>query len=521
MRKRIGDRYELVEEIGSGGMGSVWRGYDSVLDREIAVKMIRLTHLPFDADLAELAERFRREARITAHIRHHGVPQVHDAVLDAELDNVYLVMELVEGSTTLGQFITPDLALPIDWAASIAAQIATALSYAHALPVVHRDLKPDNILVTPDGTVKIIDFGIAALLRPDTPKLTMTGAAVGTAAYMSPEQILGGKVTPRTDLYALGCILHEMLCGQVVFGGSMPMVMQHHAFTAPVPPRELRDDVPLELDSLVLDLLAKTPEQRPADAAEVYERLLPLLPVAGMQQPPVGGYLSGFPDPTRIFRHPNAPLRQERVAPTMRFPGALPATTPVSDEALDKLIAASEDEYYDLLDAHRYAQAADVLGAVVTTAGQAYGLDSRRVLDIRVNVAAAYFLGGDYRKARSEFDSLAEAFARIGGFSEPMSLECRGRAVDCRIELGEVTVALSGLESVLSDVRSVQGDGSELAVELRFNLGLLLAMTGELAKARTTLEALYEDLHMLRGPDDDLTHRVGAAIERLDGTPGS
>ncbi|PPJ22163.1 serine/threonine protein kinase [Nocardia nova] len=513
-------RYDLIEEIGFGGMGSVWRGYDTVLDREIAVKMIRFTQIHSQTDAAEFAERFRREARITAQIRHHGVPQVYDAVLHADLSEVYLVMELVEGAHTLRHYLDPDVPLPVEWAVAVTAQIATALSYAHALPVVHRDLKPDNILVTPGGTVKIIDFGIAALLTAGVPKLTMTGAILGSVAYMSPEQAIGAKATPRTDLYALGCILYEMLCGAPVFDGTAPMVLHHHAVTPPAAPRELRGEIPAELDRLVLDLLAKEPEQRPAAAADVYERLLPLLPRTESTVGPSDGYLPGVPDPTAIFRRPNAPLRPEQVAPTIRFQGALPATTPISDEVLEQRLRQQLDEYRDLLAADRPLQAADVLSSILEPAGRAFGTESPRVLELRFDIALARFLGGEYRKARTEFDVLAAASARVKGFADDLTIQCRKFAADCRIELGELTEALSGMRAVLDDVRAAQSDCSEMAFELRLALGRLLALIGHRTEARTTFSELHEDLVWLRGIDDPLTQETAAALERFDADDG-
>lgn len=520
--QRIGNRYELIEEIGFGGFGSVWRGYDTVLDREIAVKMIRFTQIKSPTDAAEFAERFRREARITAQIRHHGVPQVYDAVLDADLTEVYLVMELVEGATTLRHYLDPTAPLPVEWAVAVAAQIATALSYAHALPVVHRDLKPDNILVTPGGTVKVIDFGIAALLTAGAAKLTATGMPLGSAAYMAPEQTIGAKATPRTDLYALGCVLYEMLCGYPVFSGNGPIVMHHHYATDPVPPSELRAELPADLDRLVMDLLAKDAEKRPADAAEVYERLLPLLPPVGSVVDLGTGRLSGVPDPTAVFRRPNAPLQPDRVAPTVRFQGVLPATAPVSDDVLERRLETVLAEYRELIADGRPLQAADVLGGVLEPAGRAFGAESPRVLDLRFDVALARFIGGEIRKARTEFDALATACARVRGFADQLTIDCRKFAVDCRIELGELTEALSGMRAVLADVRATQSDGSETALEMRLALGRLLALIGHRAEAHTTLTEVYDDLLLVRGPDDSLTQEAAATLQRfLDDDPSA
>ncbi|MBO4209269.1 serine/threonine-protein kinase, partial [Micromonospora echinofusca] len=277
----IAGRYELVDEIRSGGMGQVWRGYDAVLDREVAVKLIRPDVISSAEQAEEFAKRFRREARVTARIQHHGVPQVYDAVLDTSYDRLYLVMEYVRG-TSLRAYISQLHPLPVEWAAAIAAQICTVLSHAHAIPVVHRDLKPDNVLISDSGAVKVLDFGIAAILRTDVTRLTGTGGMVGTHHYMSPEQIQGAQITPQTDLYALGCVLHELLVGKTVFdGGPEFELMRQHVYEPPTPLRAVRPDVPDTLEQLVLQLTAKVPEQRPRDAYDVYERLLPFLPGPG------------------------------------------------------------------------------------------------------------------------------------------------------------------------------------------------------------------------------------------------
>lgn len=140
-QEAISDRYELLEELSHGGMGDVWRGYDAVLDRPVAVKLIRQASVTSPQLAEEFAKRFRREARITARIQHPGVPQVYDAVLDASYERLFLVMELVDG-VPLSAYLDPGRPLPVSWAAAVAAQIATVLSYAHDVPVIHRDLKP-------------------------------------------------------------------------------------------------------------------------------------------------------------------------------------------------------------------------------------------------------------------------------------------------------------------------------------------------------------------------------------------
>ncbi|MFY1678824.1 serine/threonine-protein kinase [Streptomyces sp. WMMC905] len=519
MPQRIIDgRYELLEELGHGGMGDVWRGYDSVLDRPVVVKLIRPQAVTSQRSAEEFAKRFRREARITARIRHPGVPQVHDAVLDESHAHLFLVMELVDG-VQLSAYVDPARPLPVSWAVAVAAQVATVLSHAHEIPVVHRDLKPSNVLVARDGTVKVLDFGIAAILRTDTTKLTATGSPIGTSQYMAPEQVRGGRVTPRTDLYALGCVLHEMLCGRALFrADSEYALMYRHVTEEPTPLRRLRPEVPHALEELVLRLLRKAPEARPADVREVYERLLPLLPRAGRDPSPGETGPAGVPDPTRPFRHP--------YAPRSRTPSAAAPTSSEEPEAAspplpDELRADIADAYAHcdaLLEEERFAQAAEVLGEVVEPAARALGAENRQVLELRTQRAAIRLLGGDYRAALPEFTALADAYGRVAGPTSGQARACRAQAARCRAELGQVTEALTALEAVLAVVRAVDGDGCEEAVELRRDIGMLLLAQGRAADALAFLEPLHADLRSVHGPGDELTAEVAEvlALIRLD-----
>ena len=514
----IAGRYELLEKISSGGMGTVWRGYDAVLDREVAVKLIRPDMVASIEQADEFAKRFRREARVTARIQHHGVPQVYDAVLNQSYDRLYLVMELVTG-IPLRAFVDPAKQLPVAWAAAMAAQISTVLSHAHALPVVHRDLKPDNVLVADDGTVKVLDFGIAAMLRTDVTKLTVTGHAIGTSQYMSPEQIRCAQITPRSDLYALGCILHELLRGQPVFTGRTDFELwQQHTSARPRPLRELRPDVPVELDRLVLDLLRKNPEQRPADAYAVYERLLPFLPAPGSPSPAAGERPLGMPDPTLMYRRPNAPRPRPDATPvvptpTLADPGGHPAAAPGT--GLRDAIRTAVAEADALLTNERYAQAAAVLQEVILPAADALGAESPRVLKLRLRRAAILVIGGAFRTALPEFDALAQAYLRTEGSASPQALECRRQAAYCRAELGQATAALKQFREVLDQVRAAEGDVSESALELRRNIGALLLSEGDADAAAEVLEPLHEDLCLLYGPEHEDSQEVSEMLARL------
>ncbi|TLQ43734.1 serine/threonine-protein kinase [Streptomyces marianii] len=519
MPQRIIDgRYELLEELSHGGMGDVWRGYDSVLDRPVAVKLIRSQAVTSPQLADELAKRFRREARITARIRHPGVPQVYDAVLDDTHEHLFLVMELVEGAP-LSAYVDPARPLPVSWAVAVAAQVATVLSHAHEVPVIHRDLKPGNVLVARDGTVKVLDFGIAAILRTDATKLTATGSPVGTSQYMAPEQVRGGRVTPRTDLYALGCVLHELLAGRALFqADSEYALMYQHVAEAPTPLRRLRPEVPAALEELVLHLLRKAPEARPADVQEVYERLLPFLPRAGQDPSPGETGPAGAPDPTGLFRHPYAPRSRPRPAAAPTPSGEQPpAPVPVPDG----LRADIKDAYAHsdaLLEEERFTQAAEVLSEVIEPAARALGTENRQVLELRTQRAAIRLLGGDYRAALPEFTALADAYGRIAGPTSEQARACRAQAARCRAELGQVTEALTALEAVLAVVRSVDSDVSEEAVELRRDIGMLLLAQGRAADAVVVLEPLHADLNVVYGPADELTAEVAEALAliRLD-----
>lgn len=513
----IAGRYEIRERVGDGGMGEVWRGYDAVLDRPVAVKVVRRAVVAGPQAGEELAKRFRREARVTARIQHPGVPQVYDAVLDETYERLYLVMEYVEG-LPLSAFIDPRRPLPIGWAVAVAAQIATVLSYAHEIPVVHRDLKPGNLLVTPDGAVKVLDFGVAAVLQADATRLTATGELLGSYAYMAPEQVRGrsARVSPQTDLYALGCVLHELLCGHKLFTGDEYQLMRQHIEAAPTPLRTLRPDVPEPLEALVLHLLLKAPEARPADAQAVHERLVPFLPAPG--DPPVrleGEAASLLPDPTRVFRQPYAP-RPRRTVETPVAPAPSPAVETegtIERAVLLDAVSDARSRYLELMEEGRFTQAAEVVGEIAMPAARILGRDSKRVLALRKRRAVALLFGGDHRAALPEFAALAKAYARVEGPQSENALSCRAQAARCQGALGQATEALGELRLVLAGVQDRDSDVSDEAVELRRDIGDLLLSQGKLAEALAVLEPLRTDLAIVHGPEDEQTSDVAETVE--------
>lgn len=264
----LAGRYALVAPLGRGGMGQVWEGRDQRLGRPVAVKLLTADALAGQSKPDSLVLRFKREAAVTAGLAHPCVPAVYDA--GEHEGGLFLVMEIVDGFT-IGDLIAEHGPLPVAWVAAIGAQVASVLAAAHDRGIVHRDIKPQNVMLTPDGAAKVLDFGVASLLGQ---RITSTGAGVGTLAYMAPEQLHNLPVTPRTDLYALGCLLYEMLAGEPVFTAASPAgLMRLHLDAAPAPVR--RPDLPPELDRLVRQLLEKDPVRRPPDAWETLNRLLP------------------------------------------------------------------------------------------------------------------------------------------------------------------------------------------------------------------------------------------------------
>lgn len=270
LKRLLGGRYQSEELLGTGGMGEVWRGRDLRLDRPVAIKVLSAAGL--DEPMA--AERFDREARTAARLTHPHIVAVYD--FGTEENDSYLVMELVEGRTVSA--LIADGPLPVEQAVSIAVQTCDGIAAAHAVGVVHRDVKPGNLIVTPSGTVKICDFGIARLPQvAGENSLTGPATKLGTSSYMAPEQALGRPVDPRTDLYGLGCTLYAMLAGTPPFAGDPLSVLHQHVNDPPPPLRERRPDVPVALDTLVSELLAKDPADRPTDARQVRHRLAALL----------------------------------------------------------------------------------------------------------------------------------------------------------------------------------------------------------------------------------------------------
>jgi serine/threonine-protein kinase len=259
-------RYKLTERIASGGMGEVWRGVDQVLNRTVAVKLLAAEHA---AD-PNFKARFRAEARYAASLSHPGIARVWDYGETSDLGRAYLIMELVEGEP-LSAILDREHRLSAAATVDIVGQCAAALQVAHQAGIIHRDMKPGNILVTPDGTAKITDFGIATAVRASQAShLTQTGIVMGTAMYVSPEQATGATVTASSDIYSLGIVAYECLDGTPPFTGDQPLAIAISHKHDPVPP--LPEDVPEAVQALVYSMLEKSPQDRPETAQHVADR---------------------------------------------------------------------------------------------------------------------------------------------------------------------------------------------------------------------------------------------------------
>ncbi|KXK60570.1 hypothetical protein AWW66_18215 [Micromonospora rosaria] len=396
-------------------MGEVWFGRDNRLDRPVVVKFLQF---PATGNKVEdvYTRRFLRESRITAHLEHPGVPAVYD--VGTHKGRSYLVMQRIRG-VSLRTLLAEEGRLPVGWVAAMAAQVCAVLSAAHRASLVHRDLKPGNLMLEPEGTVKVLDFGLAvAPALTDLSRITMTGHMMGTPEYMSPERIEANVSGPASDIYALGCTIHELLTGRRPFVGATPFdVMNKQVREEPPPLRFVRPEIPVGLEALVLEMLRKRPEERLADADVVHQLLLPfvddLKPIPGVVDSPTAS------NGVRLYA---------RVVSQMLAAGHRPAT----------------------------------VGA----------LAEGHAMTLRSEQADAYFADGDYRQAAAIYRLLAEdVAARYGPLSE-RALTYRSRVVTCHGLLGLTDQMSEELVGLIDDHTKVFGASDHRTVQLRRQFGL-------------------------------------------------
>ncbi|MFI6093461.1 protein kinase [Streptomyces sp. NPDC051218] len=517
-RPLLAGRYRVDGSIGRGGMSEVFHGYDERLDRRVAIKVLRpsstsaIPALPDSPEAAEILDglerdrkRFLREIRTTAQLEHPGIPAVYDTGVETAPDGsaqLWLVMQLLRGSTleaVLDRSDYADAAPTVAWAASIAAQIAAVLADVHRVDIVHRDIKPSNVILVNGGLVKVLDFGIAILRGAGAlPRLTQIDKTVGTPPYMSPEQCLGKAVTVASDIYSLGCLLCELLTGDVPFHGTDSMPLRAHHLQTPAPSAQgRRADVPVALDALLASMLAKDPQERPS-AEAVYEALLPL--ASAPSDPTTSGDESR--DPTRPFRRPLLAPAKQREQPTVR--GRL------TDGEAEELQA----NVRVLLDNDHPSEAIRLLEDGVARAAHDPFLDLR----LRHFLAAAHFYAGEYTRAASLFQVVGRDYHKHLPSTDSYVLDCAYHAGHAYAEIGKPDKALPQLRFYVQNAdSSASRDTADQIRESRFVIAQMLAASGHQDEALAELEAVRPLLVATFGSDSTQVRNLDKQINRLMG----
>ncbi|MCD9589668.1 protein kinase [Streptomyces sp. 8ZJF_21] len=525
----IAGRYRLHTPIGAGGMGEVWQAYDERLDRRVAVKMM-LAESPvppgfqgaaFEETLQTRRARFLREVQITAGLEHLGVPAVYDTGTDEASGRLFVVMQLLQGrelQTFIDETDYESEKVPLSWAAAVGAQIASVLDTVHHHDVVHRDIKPSNLVITPGGVVKVLDFGVAALRGVGTlPRLTQVGMTVGTPPYMSPEQSLANAVGPAADVYALACVLHELLTGMPPFTpDDSRSHMWHHVHTPPPPIRSLRPDVPPDIEKLLLAMLTKESEQR-MGAMDAYDVLLPFIHATADN---LAATNDGVLDPRQPFLRPfGGRARGTGVAvfytPTMVVPSPVavqPAAAQAGTAALTEGEAdAISERAAQLAQEGQFTQAADALDEAITRA-----TDPELREGMQFSLAQVKFLAGSHREALALFEPLAREYTNRYGDEDEQAQLCWYYAAQCRMELGEASAAIRAFDHIAA---ITPAPGDEDAVNRHLDtlarLMSLYAAAENLFQALEVGDRLRLETSHLRGSDWPGLAQIDAYLRRL------
>jgi serine/threonine protein kinase len=484
----LAGRYRLDSLVGEGGMGQVWRGTDLRLDRPIAVKLLPK---PPGNDQRPV-ERFGREATIAARLQHPAITVVFD--FDTQDDLVYLVMELLEGTDLATMMTREPQGLPIPLVLSIGIQVADALAAAHAKDVVHRDIKPGNIILLPGDRVKICDFGIARYTGAVT-NLT-AGLPLGTPSYMAPEQFENsGAVDGRADLYALGGTLYMLATGREAFtADSLHALMKAVLNDPPHNPRDLRPDMPADLAQLILALLAKDPGERPATAEEVRAALRAVsrhrvLNGSSAQQSP---------------ESPESP--EEEPQPTRRL-------TVVPD------LASAQREGIDHYEREEYERALPCFRAAVKVRTEALGADHPDTLTSRDCEGWTLYWMDRETEALPVAEEVAAARARVLGARHPDTLDSRDLMARCLYRLERYAEALPVLREVVRAHAQLCGPDDPRTLHDRSMLARTLLDLSRAEEALPIARETAEGRIRVLGPDhrDTLASRnlVGRALYAL------
>ncbi|RMI32693.1 serine/threonine protein kinase [Nocardia stercoris] len=445
----VGSRFKLERPIGKGGMAQVWRATDIQEERAVAVKFLRsadevLVHVDTvfqEGDLETLRNRFRREAGLLATLSHPGIPELYDH--GSHYGTPFLAMRYIDG-IPLNEFLQRYRPLPLAPAAAIAVQIASALECAHQRPVVHRDLKPQNVMISVTGVAVLIDFGIARPLWPDVTRYTEHGSSLGSPGYQAPEQIRGDAVVPKTDSYALGCVCYELFTARTPFleqDGGLP---GQHLDKDPAPLWTIAAQVPDELNELVMAMLAKSPEQRP-DMAQIQQVLRRYLPLPGSQPPRP----RLDPDPTLPYRAPAEGTDSERITP---LAPALPkpaARTWLRARDVEQECAAAERE----LAAGEPGSATNRLVDIAAAARREWG--PTRLLVRRVWQLAAEGLRvlGDCGRAVTFYQQMSDDLERNRDpADQAAAMIYKLRIAECRLPFGDGNFAIETLADIATRI---------------------------------------------------------------------
>ncbi|MTE14133.1 serine/threonine-protein kinase [Nocardia aurantiaca] len=463
-----GGRYELIGSIGEGGMGQVFEGYDRHLKRRIAVKF---THPNLDRD-PDWDKRFLREAELMARFNHPGLPVIHDAGSGSPTpggpERPYLVMEFIEG-TTFDNFLEKHGPQPVGVVANLGAQAAAVLAAAHRNRIYHRDLKPSNLMLCADGTVKVLDFGLAVAPDSDMTRYTMTGHTLGTPAFMAPEQVEGREVVPQTDLYSLGLVLHELLTGDRVMTGSSPYaVWQNQVHLPPPDIRHERPEVPVDMARLIMSMLAKSPDQRPEDAASVHAVLL--------------RYASDLGDLSEVNDN-HSPARMYALAVSSMVSGRTASTVVAPTRKLSKPVEPMADmspttdfsrgdlqravrRARDLADDSRYDPAIHELQTVVEAAVPVLGSRDADVVEARLKLADLRFESLDHAAAADMYRALIDDLTAERGPYDDQVMYCQRQLATCQVQLGDTRNALTRLKRLHSQMAVRYGEQDRRVIEL-------------------------------------------------------
>ncbi|MBF6455524.1 serine/threonine-protein kinase [Nocardia cyriacigeorgica] len=458
----VGGRYELIRQIGAGGMGQVFEGFDRNLKRRIAVK---LTQANLDTD-PEWTKRFLREAELMATVSHPGTPAIYDAGTTEEATpRPFLVMEFVDG-VTFDDLLARNGPLPIGAVAALGAQVAAVLAATHRHRIYHRDLKPSNLMLCHNGTVKVLDFGLAVALDSGLSRYTTTGQTIGTPAFMAPEQIESRDVTPQTDLYALGLIVHEMLTGERVFTGDNAYSVWTQQVSAAAPNiRTGRPDTPADMAGLIMCMLEKKPESRPAGAQFVHKVLM-------RHASDLGELVDDADSPARMYAV--AVSAAAGAEPSAVIPAAEPDQSdenpsaggvPTDDLSRGDLHRAIE-RARRLADDSRYHPAIRHLKTVVDAAVPVLGARDADVVDARIELAGLRFESESYAEAAELYRELIDDLTSERGPYDEQVMYCQRRLAECILHLGEKAEAVDRFVRLRGQMEARYGESDRRVVEL-------------------------------------------------------